>query len=70
MPVKRKRYVKNMDKVWIKYDKSMTSLMALMCGRLRMVFMNGELRVDDMYGHLHMVDYTWFLYRHVNDVRN
>lgn len=50
MPVKRKRYVKNMDKVWKTYDKSMTSLMALMCGRLLMAFMNGELR---------MVGYVW-----------
>lgn len=50
MPVKRKRYVKNMDKVWKTYDKSMTSLMALMCGRLLMAFMNGELR---------MAGYVW-----------
>ena len=60
MPVKRKRYVKNMDKVWKTYDKSMTSLMALMCGRLHMVFMTGELRMVDYvwsttYGLLHMV---------------
>lgn len=50
MPVKRRSYVKNMDKVWKTYDKSMTSLMALMCGRLLMAFMNGELR---------MVGYVW-----------
>ena len=42
--------MKNMDKVWKTYDKSMTSLMALMCGRLLMAFMNGELR---------MVGYVW-----------
>ena len=50
MPVKRRRYVKIMDKTWIKCDKSMTSLMALMCGQLLMAFMNGELR---------MVNYVW-----------
>ena len=50
MPVKRKRYVKIMDKVWIKCDKSMTSLMAFMYGRLLMAFMNGELR---------MASYLW-----------
>ena len=50
MPVKRKRYVKIMDKVWIKCDKSMTPLMALMCGQLLMAFMNGELR---------MASYLW-----------
>ena len=50
MPVKRKRYVKNMDKVWKTYDKSMTSLMALMCGVLQMVFIHGKLR---------MASYTW-----------
>ena len=60
MPVKRKRYVKNIDKVWIKYDKSMTLLMALICGRLRMAFMNGELRMASYLwsytnGYLHMV---------------
>ena len=42
--------MRNMEKVWIKYDKSMTSLMALMYGRLRMAFMNGELR---------MASYLW-----------
>ena len=42
--------MKNMDKVGKTYDKSMTSLMALMCGRLLMAFMNGELR---------MVGYVW-----------
>lgn len=42
--------MENMDKVWKTYDKSMTSLMALMCGRLLMAFMNGELR---------MVGYPW-----------
>ena len=60
MPVKRKRYVKNMDKMWKMYDKSMTSLMALMCGQLLMAFMNGELRMVDYEwtstcGYLHMV---------------
>ena len=50
MPVKRKRYVKNMDKAWTKYDKSMTPLMVLICGQLRMVFMNDELR---------MASYLW-----------
>ena len=45
MPVKRKKYVKNMENVWTKCDKSMTSLMALMCGHLLMAFMNGELRM-------------------------
>lgn len=61
--------MKNMDKVWKTYDKSMTSLMALMCGRLQMVFIHGKLRMDNIYGHLHMADYMWYLYRHVNDVR-
>lgn len=42
--------MKNMDKVWKKYDKSMTSLMASMYGQLLMAFMNGTLR---------MVDYPW-----------
>lgn len=42
--------MKNMDKTWKKYDRSMTSLMALMCGRLLMAFMDGTLR---------MVDYPW-----------
>lgn len=69
MPVKRKRYVKNMDKMWKTYDKSMTSLMALMCGQLQMVFTHGRLRMDDIHGRLHMVNYTWCLCRHVNDVR-
>lgn len=69
MPVKRKRYVKNMDKVWKTYDKSMTSLMALMCGILQMAFIHGKLRMDDIHGRLHMVNYTWYLCRHVNDVR-
>ena len=50
MPVKRKRCVKNMENVWKTYDKSMTSLMAFMCGRLLMAFMNGELR---------MASYLW-----------
>mgnify|MGYP007109854753 CR=1 FL=1 len=69
MPVKRKRYVKNMDKMWKMYDKSMTSLMAPMCGRLLMVFIHGKLRMDDIHGRLHMVDYIRHLCRHVNDVR-
>lgn len=69
MPVKRKRYVKNMDKVWIKCDKSMTPLMALICGVLQMVFIHGKLRVDYICGRLRMVNYTWCLCRHVNDVR-
>lgn len=69
MPVKRRRYVKIMDKVWKKYDKSMTPLMASMCGRLRMAFIHGKLRMDDIYGRLRMVDYLWRLCRHVNDVR-
>ena len=59
MPVKRRSYVKNMDKVWKKYDKNMTSLMALMCGRLLMAFMNGKLPMasyvwSSTYGLLHM----------------
>ena len=58
-----------MDKVWKTYDKSMTSLMALMYGRILMAFMDGKLRMDNIYGHLHMADYMWYLYRHVNDVR-
>ena len=61
--------MKNMENVWTKCDKSMTSLMALMCGHLLMAFMNGELRMDDIHGRLHMVDYMWCLCRHVNDVR-
>lgn len=61
MPVKRRRYVKNMDKVWIKCDKSMTSLMAFMCGRLQMVFIHGKLRMDCMYVRLRMVNYVWLL---------
>ena len=69
MPVKRRRYVRNMEKVWIKCDKSMTSLMVLMCGRLLMAFIHGRLRMDDIHGRLHMVDYMWCLCRHVNDVR-
>lgn len=39
-----------MEKAWTKYDKSMTPLMVLICGRLRMAFMNGELR---------MASYEW-----------
>lgn len=58
MPVKRRRYVKIMDKTWIKCDKSMTSLMALMCGVLQMVFIHGKLRMDDIYGHLHVAIYA------------
>ena len=59
MPVKRKSYVKNMDKVWIKYDKSMTPLMALICGRLPMAFMRGKLLManylwSSTHGHLRM----------------
>ena len=50
MPVKRRGYVKIMEKAWTKYDKSMTPLMVLICGRLRMAFMNGELR---------MASYEW-----------
>lgn len=69
MPVKRRRYVKIMDKAWRKCDKSMTSLMVFMCGRLLMAFMTGELRMDNIYGHLHMADYMWYSYWHVNDVR-
>lgn len=69
MPVKRKRYVKNMEKMWKTYDKSMTSLMALTCGILQMVFIHGKLRMDDIHGRLHMVDYMWCLCRHVNDVK-
>ena len=42
--------MKNMDKVWIKCDKSMTPLMAFMCGQVLMAFMNGELR---------MASYLW-----------
>lgn len=61
--------MKIMDKVWKTYDKSMTSLMALMCGILQMVFIHGKLRMDDIRGHLHMVGYMWYLCRHVNDVR-
>ena len=69
MPVKRKRYVKIMNKMWITYDKSMTSIMALMRGVLQMVFIHGRLRMDDIHGRLHVVNYTWCLCRHVNDVR-
>lgn len=61
MPVKRKRYVKNMDKMWIKCDKSMTPLMALICGVLQMVFIHDRLRMDCICGHLRTVDYAWFL---------
>lgn len=61
--------MKNMDKVWKTYDKSMTSLMALMCGRLRMAFMHVRLRMDDIHVRLRMIDYMWCLCRHVNDVR-
>lgn len=69
MPVKRRKYVKIMDKVWKRYDKSMTPLMVFICGVLQMVFIHGRLRMDDIHGRLHMVDYTWYLCRHVNDVR-
>ena len=69
MPVKRKRYVKNMDKLWRKCDKSMTSLMALIYGQLLMAFMYVRLRMDRMHVRLRMVDYIWYLCRHVNDVR-
>ena len=62
--------MKNMDKVWKKYDKSMTSLMALICGVLQMVFIHGRLRMDDIHGRLRMVNYMWYLCRHVNDVKN
>ena len=58
-----------MDKKWTKCDKSMTSLMALMCGILQMVFIHGRLRMDDIHGRLQMVNYMWYLCRHVNDVR-
>ena len=58
-----------MEKVWRKYDKSMTSLMVLIYGQLHMAFMNGELRMDDIHGRLHMVNYMWCLYQHINDVR-
>ena len=59
MPVKRRRYVKIMDNVWITCDKSMTSLMALICGQVLMAFMNGELRMasylwSSTHGYLHM----------------
>ena len=69
MPVKRRRYVKFMDKLWRKCDKSMTPLMTLMYGGLLRVFIHGRLRMDNIYGYLHVVDYTWFSCRHVNDVR-
>ena len=42
--------MKNMENVWKKCDKSMTPLMAFMCGRLLMAFMNGKLR---------MASYAW-----------
>ena len=58
-----------MDKVWKTYDKSMTSLMALMCGILQMVFIHGRLRMDDIHERLHMVNYIRHLCRHINDVR-
>lgn len=61
--------MKNMDKIWRKYDKSMTPLMALMYGGLQMLFIHGRLRMDNIHGRLHMVNYTWYLFRHVNDVR-
>ena len=61
--------MKIMDKVWKTYDKSMTSLMVFMCGVLQMVFTHGRLRMDNIYGRLHMVDYMWHSYRHINDVR-
>lgn len=61
--------MKIMEKVWKTYGKSMTSLMALMCGRLQMVFIHGRLRMNYIYGRLRMVDYMWCLCRHVNDVR-
>ena len=49
-----------MEKVWTKYDKSMTPLMVLICERLRMAFMNGELRMasylwSSTHGYLNMV---------------
>lgn len=62
--------MKIMDKVWKRYDKSMTPLMVLMYGRLRMAFIHGELRMDNIYGHLHMVNYTWYSCRHVIAVKN
>lgn len=61
--------MRNMDKAWKTYDKSMTPLMALICGHLQMVFIHGRLRMGDIHGRLHMVDYMWYLYQHVNDVR-
>ena len=61
--------MKNMENVWKTYDKSMTSLMAFMYGRLLMAFMYVKLRMDCMHVRLRMVDYMWCLYRHVNDVR-
>lgn len=61
--------MKIMDKVWKTYDKSMTPLMAFMCGILQMVFIHGKLRMDNICGRLHMANYTWYLCRHVNDVR-
>lgn len=39
-----------MDKVWKRCDKSVTPLMALICGQVLMAFMNGELR---------MASYLW-----------
>ena len=69
MLVKRKRYVKNMENVWIKCDKSMTSLMVLIYGQLHMAFMCVRLRMDRMHVRLRMVDYIWYLCWHVNDVR-
>ena len=50
-----------MDKVWKRYDKSMTPLMALMCGILQMVFIHGRLRMDDIHGRLHVVTYVRLL---------
>ena len=61
--------MKLMEKLWKRYDKSMTPLMALMYGILQMVFIHGRLRMDYIHGRLHMVDYIWYLYQHVNDVR-
>ena len=51
--------MKIMDTVWKKCDKSMTSLMVFICGRLLVAFMNGELRMasylwSSTYGYLRM----------------
>lgn len=61
MPVKRKRYVKNMNTLWKTYDKSMTSLMVLIYGQLHMAFMYVRLRMDDIHGRLRMAIYAWLL---------